>query len=195
MTNTNKKDLVKKVINEEVEKFSKLKSLELKKKTIQEALKSLESGKQLDEISWQGLKNAVGFGGKKAADLGNSAGKAVANKASEINKNIDNKVNAIGKKVGNKAAEIGDKFSTSYNSMQSNLKQFGQGLSNAATAGDIQALEVKMEKIFFDLQKMVSELNKKQIKLGIKPTTLRGILTRAANKYKSAPQIAENKKK
>ena len=194
----NKQQAIKKIISEEIVRFEKIKNLEDKKKQLSEAINLLESGEQLDEFSWQGIKNAVGLGGKKAADLGASAGKAVADKASAVNKGIDNKVNALGKTIGKQAAAIGDKISTGYNSVDSSMKQLGSELSNAMTAGDIHTIEVKIEKMFMELQKMVSALNQKQQKLGVKPTTMNSILFKVMGKKpkkSAAPQLAETKKK
>ena len=218
MAKTDSKQLIKKIISEEIARFEKIKSLELKKKQLQEALNLLESG-EMDEISWQGIKNAVGFGGKKAAEVGSavgqSAGKAVGDAAASVGKkaaaagnavvnavdkkvtNINNKVDAAGKAISDKATQIKNKITTGYQNLDAGLSQFSKDLSNAATAGDIQTLESKMTKMFSELQTIIGKLNEKQTKLGVKPTTMKSILFKVANTKKQAPmqQVAEGKKK
>ena len=170
MENKNK-ETIKKIISEELEKFEKIKNLQAKKKQLSEAIKLIEEGGEIDEWSFQGLKNSLGFAGKKAADAG-----------SAINKGIDNKVNAVGKAIGKKYAATAD-----------SVNQFKKGMSDAMTAGDIQAIEKDLVNRFDKLVALVKDLNIKQKKLGIKPTPLNSFLLKYGNKAKA--QIAETKKK
>lgn len=181
MEKNTKKEAIKKIISEEIARFEKIKTLQAKKKQLSEALNLLEEGK-LDEISWQGIKNAVGFGGNKAAEVGAAAGNAVANKASAINQGINKKVQNVGKKIGHAAASVGDSAS-----------QFKQGLSAEMTKGDIATIKIDLSKRFDQLVSLVKDLNKKQVKLGIKPTTLKSFLFKYGNQAVKKPAIAESK--
>ena len=172
------KEAIKKIISEEIERLEKIKSLQVQKKQLSEAIKLIEEGGEIDEISWQGIKNAVGFGAKTASNVGSS-----------INKGIDKKIHSAGKAIGNQVAKVADKISTGYHTIDDGLTQFGNDLGKAMTAGDVQALEAKMTKMFIKLDKLVSKLNEKQVKLGVKPTTMKSLLFKAANKAKASAPV------
>jgi len=213
------------IINEEVSKMKKIETLNGQKKSLQEAIKVLEEGGDLDEISWEGLKNAFKFGGKEAGkaagavdkavgDKVHAAGKAIGNKAAAVGSAVADKAHAVGSAVSNKAAAVADKahavgsavsskaaavadtFKTGYQTLDKGLKDFGTGLDHAMTAGDVKTLKGKMQNLFISLDKMVKELNKKEEKLGMPLTTMKGLLFTTANKSKkTAPApMAESKK-
>jgi hypothetical protein len=158
------------IVSEEVTRINKIKDLIDKKKILQEAIKSFEEKGDIDEVSWQGIKNAFSFGGHKAGQAIDSANKA-----------IDKKVNSVGRTIGKKAAAVGGAVS-----------DFSKGVDKAMTQGDVATYENKIKDLFIKLNKMVHNLNAKQQKLGMKPTTLKSIMFKAANSAKT--QMAENKK-
>ena len=177
MENKNKV-AIKKIISEEIARLEKIKSLQAKKKQLSEAIKLLGESDEIDEWSFQGLKNSLGFAGKKAGDAATSAGASVGNAVAK-------KATDLGNKVATKATNIANKVVTGYNTLDTGLKQFSSDMGKAMTAGDIQNLEGKLVKIFQNLESLVKELNQKQTKLGVKPTTMKSLLFKAANKAKS----------
>lgn len=176
------KSELKQIISEEVERFKKIKSLEDKKKMLEEAIKKMEEGEELDEISWKGVKSALGFAGKKAGETVGKAGEAAAQTASS----------ALEK------AQM--KFKTGMATLDKGIKDFGAELSAAATKGDIEDLNEKINNLIANIVKMGEELNKKESKLGLPPTKMKSRLMSAANRIKlvvpgSNPVVAENKNK
>lgn len=187
MKNITKLEL-KQIISEEVVRAKKIKELQEKKKFIQESIKKIEDGEDLDEISWNGVKSALGFAGKKAGEAVDSA----AQKAGDA-------VSSATQKATSALDKVQTKLKTGLATLDKGVKDFGAELSAAATKGDIEDLNVKINNLITNIVKMVGELNKKEIKLGLPPTKMRSRLVSAANKLKSVspstqPVVAENKK-
>lgn len=173
------KSELKQIISEEIDRFKKIKSLEEKKKMIEEAIKKMEEDEDLDEISWKGVKSALGFTGKKAGEVAGKAGEAVAQKA------------------GSALEKVQTKFRTGVAALDKGVKDFGAELSAAATKGDIENLNEKINNLITSIVKMGEELNKKEQKLGLQPTKMKSRLMSAANRIKavvpgSNPVVAEN---
>jgi len=176
------KSELKQIISEEVVRFKKVKSLEEKKRILEEAIKKMEDGEELDEISWKGVKSALGFAGDKAA----SAATGAAEK--------------VGSSVSSALEKAQTKFKTGLMTLDKGIKDFGNELSKAATKGDIEDLNEKINNLIANIVKMGEELNKKEVKLGLAPTKMKSRLMSAANKIKtavpgSAPVVSEEKEK
>lgn len=177
-----------KIISEEITRAKKIKSLQEKKKFLEEAIQKAENGEELEEISWNGVKSALGFAGKKAGDAVGKAGEAVG-------KTADSAI----KKVGSALDKTQTKFKTGLATLDKGVKDFGAELSAAATKGDIEDLNKKINNLIVNIVKMGEELNKKEIKLGLPPTIMKSRLMSAGNRIKavipgSKPVVAENKK-
>jgi hypothetical protein len=179
---TIKKSEIKQIISEEIARAKNIKSLEAKKKMLEEAIKKMEEGEELDELSFQGIKNVLGLGGKKVGDAASAAAEKV------------------GSAVASKVDAAVNKFKTGYVNLENGLKELGKEFDTAMTKGDIDALGNKVTNVFADLQVIVDKLNAKRTKLGMKPVTILGLLNTARAKAKSAglsnqtPVVAENKK-
>lgn len=176
------KSELKQIISEEVVRFKKVKSLEEKKKMLEETIKKMEEGEDLDEISWKGVKSALGFAGEKAAEKAGGAAEKV------------------GGAVSSALEKAQTKFKTGLMSLDKGVRDFGNELSKAATKGDIEDLNEKINNLIANIVKMGEELNKKEIKLGLPPTKMKSRLMSAANKIKavapgSAPVVSEEKEK
>jgi len=183
------KSELKQIISEEVERFKRIKSLEDKKKMLEEAIEKMENGEDLDEISWSGVKSALGFAGGKAGEVAGKAGESIG-KAGE----------SIAQKAGSALEKAQMKFKTGMATLDKGIKDFGAELSAAATKGDIEDLNVKINNLIASIVKMGEELNKKETKLGLPPTKMKSRLMSAANRIKTAipgsnPVVAENKNK
>jgi hypothetical protein len=169
------KSELKQIISEEVARAKKIKELQEKKKVLQEAIKKMEEGEDLDEISWGGVKSALGFAGKKAGEA----------------------VGSVTQKASSALDKAQTKLKTGLATLDKGVKDFGAELSAAATKGDIQDLNDKINNVLANIVKMGEELNKKEVKLGLPPTKMKSRLMSAANKLKtvspsSQPVMAEN---
>jgi DNA-binding ferritin-like protein len=83
------KSELKQIIKEEAQNFIKHQQLQERKKTIENALRKLEEGydvtqEELDEISWGGIKGAMGAIGGKAKDAAAQAGAAIKKGAEDV---------------------------------------------------------------------------------------------------------------
>lgn len=186
---TIKKSEIKQIISEEIARAKNIKSLEAKKKMLEEAIKKMEEGEELDELSFQGIKNALNLGGKKVGDAASAAGQKVGATAEKFGSAVASKVDAAVKK-----------FKTGYVNLENGLKELGKEFDTAMTKGDVDALENKVTNVFADLQVIIDKLNEKRKKLGMKPVTILGLSNTARAKAKSAglsnsaSVVAENKK-
>jgi DNA repair exonuclease SbcCD ATPase subunit len=186
---TIKKSEIKQIISEEIARAKNIKSLEAKKKMLEEAIKKMEEGEELDELSFQGIKNALNLGGKKVGDAASAAGQKVGATAEKF-----------GSAVASKVDDAVKKFKTGYVNLENGLKELGKEFDTAMTKGDVDALQNKVTNVFADLQVIVDKLNEKRKKLGMKPVTILGLLNTARAKAKSAglsnsaSVVAENKK-
>lgn len=183
------KSELKQIISEEIARAKKIKELQEKKKVLQGAIKKMEEGEDLDEISWGGVKSALGFAGKKAGEAVGSA----TQKAGEA-------VGSVTQKASSALEKAQTKLKTGLVTLDKGVKDFGAELSAAATKGDIQDLNDKINNVLANIVKMGEELNKKEEKLGLPLTKMKSRLMSAANKLKtvspsSKPVMAENKKK
>ena len=80
---------LRQIIKEEAQNFIKHQQLQERKKTIENALRKLEEGydvtqDELDEISWGGIKGAMGAIGGKAKDAAAQAGAAIKKGADDV---------------------------------------------------------------------------------------------------------------
>jgi len=191
---------LKQIISEEVARVKKIKDLQEKKKVLQEAIEKMEDGEDLDEISWGGVKSALGFAGKKAGETVGSvvqkAGGAVGSAAQKAGEAFG----SAAQKAGSALEKTQTKLKTGLATLDKGVKDFGAELSAAATKGDVQDLNNKINNLLANVVKMGEELNKKEIKLGLPPTKMKSRLTTVGNKIKtvstsSKPVMAENKNK
>lgn len=164
------KSELKQIISEEVVRFKKVKSLEDKKKMLEEAIKKMEEGEDLDEISWKGIGKALGVVGDKASGAAEKAGSAVSGALEKAQ----------------------TKFKTGLMSLDKGIKDFGAELERASTEGDIDTLLEKIDKLFVNIVTMFEELNKKQDKIGVPRTKLRSALMSAMNKVKTVNPKAKS---
>ena len=81
----------------------------------------------LDEISWNGLKNVGKFWGNKAGNAAKSAGQAIGNKAASVGQAIGDKAVSAGQAIGNKATSMGQ-------AIGNKAANIGRAVGNAATA-------------------------------------------------------------
>jgi hypothetical protein len=164
---------LKQIISEEVARAKKIKELQEKKKVLQEAIKKMEEGEDLDEISWKGVKSALGFAGDKATSAATGAAQKVSGAVSST---LD---------------KAQTKFKTGLATLDKGVKDFGAELSAAATKGDIEDLNEKIIKLLDSVVVMFNELNKKESKLGLPQTKIQSVLMSSVAKAKAISKAAK----
>jgi hypothetical protein len=167
------KSELKQIISEEVARFKQVKSLEEKKRILEEAIKKMEEGEELDEISWKGVKSALGFAGDKAA----SAATGAAEK--------------VGGAVSSTLQKAQAKFKTGLATLDKGVKDFGAELSKAATKGDVEDLNEKITKLLDNVIVMFLELNKKEEKIGLPTTNIQSVLMSSVGKAKKMAKVVK----
>jgi DNA-binding ferritin-like protein len=123
------KSELKQIIKEEAQNFIKHQQLQERKKTIENTLRKLEEGydvtqEELDEISWGGIKGAMGAIGGKAKDVASKAGTAIKKGAEDVKQAYQTGAEkARLEKAQNELKSIADKIKELQKSHKEQIKQ------------------------------------------------------------------------
>lgn len=131
-------------------------------KMVSDMLKVFEDFQNLNEISWQGLKN-----------VGNLAKQAIGNTGQNI---VDKTKETI--------SNVSDKVNKTFNTTSTYFKNIYDSISDEMTKGDIDNLESKILGTAQEISFLVSKINDKRIKLGLPPTKTKSVLLSIMNKIR-----------
>ena len=191
------------IIKEGVQKEIQTKKLLEQKKFVETCINKLERGqllseseqKQLDELSWQGVKNVFKTGGamagKAVAGAAQKTGQAVAGAAQKAGQAVAGAGQAVAGAVKTSTDKAINAVHTKYTTIEQGVNQIAAELGQAATKGDISSIKQNLGNMFTKTIGLIKKLNEKEAKLGVPITKYQSMIMKAVYDFKKAEGTSE----